>query len=150
MIKAKVFWEYLCMDLNYKFFAGVPCIGLKPLYDKMDSRIMHYVPAVEESVSLGLVSGAFLSGIKGGILIDIKNLHNVLSSLCNFNLKYNVPFLIIAAIDNENQFNKILSMYKIPRRDLSENFKKDLKYITNKSERLQIPGLITVRKGVLI
>ena len=149
MIEAKDFWEYLCVDLDYRLFAGVPCIGLKCLYDKMDPRIMHYIPAAEENIALGLVSGAFLAGMKGGILIDIKNLHNILNSLCNFNLKYNIPFLVIAYAEDV-KFNKILSMYKIPCRNLSNNFKRDLKYITNKSEKFYIPGLITIGKGVLI
>lgn len=148
MIESKDFWQYLCEELNYRFFAGVPCIGLKPLYDKMDSRIMHYVPAIGEKTSLGLVSGAFLSGLKGGILISMESIHNVLGSLCSFNLEYRVPLLIIV-YGEDKICDKILSTYKLPRRKLSENFKKDLNYIISKSEKGNIPGVIIIGKGVL-
>ena len=39
MVKAKEFWNYLCGELGYKFFSGVACPGLSPLYKEMDSKI---------------------------------------------------------------------------------------------------------------
>ena len=69
MVKAKDFLNYLCKELDYRFFAGVACPGLSPLYKKMDSEFMHYVPAVNERIGLGLVSGAYMAGYKGCLLM---------------------------------------------------------------------------------
>lgn len=148
MVKAKEFWKYLCEKLGYKAFAGVPCVGLKQLYDKMDPRILHYVPAVKENVALGIVNGAFFAGTKSGVLIHIDRLHNILDGLSSFNLEYNVPLLIIAYCDEDSdiKFKKVLSLYKIPYRNFSGELK-NLKFIINKIEKLSIPGVIIIRKG---
>ena len=148
MVKAKEFWNYLCEELEYRAFAGVPCIGLKRLYDKMDPRILHYVPAVCENVALGLVSGAFFAGTKGGLLIHINWLHNVLDQIVFFNLEYKVPLLIIAYCDEDSdtKFKKVLSLYKIPHRNFSGELK-NLKFIINKIEKLSVPGVVIIRKG---
>jgi len=37
----------LIAGLNYRFFAGVPCKELKPLYESMSTKFMHYIPAVK-------------------------------------------------------------------------------------------------------
>ena len=70
MIKAKDFWLFLCEKLNYRFFSGVPCLGLKPLYDKMSSKFLHYVPAVNEHAAFGISVGAVISEAKAGVIVD--------------------------------------------------------------------------------
>lgn len=146
---AKEFWEYLCEDLNYRFFAGVPCRELKPLYDSMSPKFMHYIPAVKENVALGLVSGSFLTGNKAAVFMDFNRLHNVLDWIKSFNIPYNIPALIVAYDpDNNDEMRKILNAYKIPNR-VVKNLKKDIKYITNKIEGEKIPGVLILRKGAL-
>lgn len=147
MVKAKEFWEYLCNELNYRFFAGMACAGLKPLYDKMNIKFMHYIPSVRSSISLGLVSGAFLSGFKGGVLIDVSELYDMLNGIKTFVSEYKIPFLIIV-YDNGNA-NSVLSSYKIPYFTLNDNFKTVLKKAVNKSEKKLIPCAITIGEGVL-
>ena len=102
MVKAKDFWDYLCMDLGYRFFSGVVCPGLMPLYRKMSSDFMHYIPAANERIALGLVSGAYMSGFKGGVLMEGKSLSDI-QRLLNFNLTNKIPLLIIGY--GEKKFN---------------------------------------------
>jgi len=146
MVKGTDFWEYLCEDLNYRLFAGVPCKGLKPLYDKMDSNIMHYIPAAREDVALGVVSGASIGGHKGAVLLSINSIYLLYDWLFSFNIQYEVPLLIIAYDDN-NKRSKIKSEYKIPQKILTDNFKKDLTYITNKAEKST--AMLIITEGVL-
>lgn len=148
MIRAKEFWLYLCEDLNYRFFAGVPCVGLKPLYDKMNSKIMHYIPAVKENTALGMANGARLAGVKSCILMDMNKLYNIMDWILSFNLEYKVPILIVAYGDSYDlRFNKVLSSYKIPHRVMKDL--KDLKFIANKSEKLAKPCICIIGKGVI-
>ena len=146
---AKEFWEYLCKELNYRFFAGVPCKGLKLLYDNMDAKIMHYIPAVKENVALGLVSGSFLTGNKAAVIMNFDRLYNILDWMKSFNIHYHIPALIIAYdSESDDKITRALTAYKIPYRT-AKNLKKDLRYITNKIAREEIPGVLILRKGVL-
>ena len=95
MINAKDFWELMCTKLEYRFFSGVPSIGLNPLYNTMDSEIMHYIPAIDESISLGLATGAFLSGYKSAVLISPNKIKYVMTQYKKFNKAFNIPTLFI-------------------------------------------------------
>ncbi len=146
MIKAKDFWNYLCNELDYRFFAGIPCKGFKPLYDKMNPEFMHYIPAVNEQVALGMASGANLAGIKSGILIDFDNIYVIYNWLFNFNMIYDVPFLIIACkeSDKKTQLSGLL------KAELYDNkFESKLKSLTTKLEKSELPGLLIIGKGVI-
>lgn len=147
MIKVKEFWEVLCEELDYRFFTGVPCLGLKPVYDKMDQRIMHYVPATKENTALGLASGVSLSGVKSGILINIDRLHNILDWLVSFNLEYKIPLLVIAYNKDNSKFKKVLSSYKIPYK--ISNDLTDLRFIVKKLEKLSVPGVFIIGEGMV-
>jgi len=70
MVKAKEFLKFLCEDLDYRFFSGVPCLGFKPIYDSMSSKFMHYVPAVNERSAFGISMGAAVAGAKSAVLVD--------------------------------------------------------------------------------
>lgn len=152
MVKAKAFWKFLCEKLNYRFYSGVPCKGLALLYNKMDSKIMHYIPAINENIALGLVSGISISGMKGGILIHINSIYNILNYIISFNFKYKIPFLIITYCDEDiipKDIGKILSLYKIPVVYLSDAFEKELKCIINKSEKKETPCIVVIKGGLL-
>jgi sulfopyruvate decarboxylase TPP-binding subunit len=156
MVKAKDFWEYLCEELDYRFFAGVPCLGLKPLYDTMSSKFMHYVPAVNEKVALGLVSGANIADIKGAVLMDSKNILDLSNLLVSFNKEYKVPVLIIC-YDEEYYWTKkhsyvsnlLLANFSVIHIDDKETFKDSLKYITEKIRKENKPGIFFMGEGDL-
>lgn len=146
MIKAKEFWEFLCNDLDYKFFAGVPCRGLYPLYNAMDSSIMHYIPSVNERTALGLISGAKYTGVNGGILINASSALKLIDLILNYNIKFKMPLLVLAYEDVE--VNQGLFLFELPSIRLKSNFKKDLKALANKSETLSVPGIVLIKEGV--
>ena len=139
MVKAKDFWGYLCVDLEYRFFAGVACPGLLPLYKSMDPEIMHYVPAVNERVALGLVSGVYAGGFKGGLLLDL-NFMSDIQRFLNFNYEYKIPFIIIGYGDNKANFD-------IPT--IKFNKLTDLKKADKMYEKELTPILINIKEGVI-
>jgi len=146
MVKAKEFWDYLCNGLDYRFFTGVPCNGLKPLYNTMNPDFLHYVPAVNERVAVGMASGASLSGVKSGVLISATNIHAVCEPLVNFVNEYKIPFLILVY----NEVGKKIDL-GLPKSELKDDkFTTKLKMLSNKSERLQVPGVFYIGKGVII
>ena len=144
MVKAKEFWNYLCEELDYRFFAGVACSGLAPLYKKMNANIMHYIPAANERIALGLVSGAYTAGFKGGLLMDMKFAYD-LASLFKFNIDYKIPFLVIGYGDKDSMLS-----YDFPRAVITtENFQKKTSSVIKDIENKGVPGLIVFKEGVL-
>ena len=145
MIKAKEFWNYLCGELDYRFFAGVACEGLKPLYNKMDTKIMHYIPAANERIAVGIVSGANIAGFKAGLLLDMRFAYD-LTSVLEFNINHKIPFIIIGYGRKKNKV-----AYDFPTVYISNNnYKSALKQVTSKLELESVPGLVIIGKGVLI
>ena len=138
MVKAKGFWEYLCVKLNYRLFAGVPCLGLSSLYKTMNKDMLHYMPSVNERIAIGIVSGGFLAGFKGGVLLSansIAGLKNEIQIVKDFN----IPILLIVYSD---------SNIKLPfwHKELSDNFEKDLDKIDSRKK----PSVLLIKKGVLL
>jgi len=145
MVKAKDFWNYLCEDLDYRFFAGVACKGLDPLYNTMSSDFMHYVPAANERTALGLVSGAYVAGLKGGLLLDMMFAYDLSTSLM-LNVGYRIPFLTIGYSDQE----EACLPYDFPSaRITTKSYKSALKKVTSEMKSKSVPGLAIIGKGVL-
>ena len=141
MVKAVKFWNYLCDKLDYRFFSGVACLGLSPLYKKMNKDIMHYVPAANERIALGLVSGAYVGGFKGGLLMDMKFKHDI-NTILNFNLTHKIPFIIIGY--SELKVDKLI--YDFPTTVITDDsFEDEIKRVTLESESKNIPGLIVIK-----
>lgn len=137
MVKAKEFWDYLCSRLDYRLFAGVPCLGLNPLYKVMDKEIMHYMPASNERIALGIVSGGWLVGFKGGVLLSsnsLAGLGNELKMIKDFN----IPMLLIVYEDNK-------ITYPFWKKDLSEDFEKDLDKTVGRNK----PSILLIKEGML-
>jgi hypothetical protein len=150
MVKAKEFWDYLCNDLSYRFFAGVPCIEFKNLYNAMSSKIMHYIPAVDINTALGIASGVSITsintGIKSGIVFHSRELYNLIANYNNFNILYEIPVLFIM-YSNIDDF-KILSSNKISYVILDDNFKNKLNRVIKKMEKEQKPCVLVVKEGI--
>jgi sulfopyruvate decarboxylase TPP-binding subunit len=139
MVKAKDFLKYLCEDLDYRFFAGVACPGLVPLYKAMNPDFMHYVPAVNERVGLSIVSGANLAGLKGGLLLDMRFAYD-LTSLFTFNMNHKIPLVIIGYGDKTS-----VLPYDFPRTVITGgDFKKKVSTVIKQIEKESVPGLIVL------
>ncbi len=146
MVKAKDFWNYLCEELDYRFFAGVACSGLNPLYKKMNSKFMHYIPAVNERIGLGLVSGAYMAGYKGALLMDMVFAYDI-NSFIKFSIDNEIPLLIIGYSEAEG----LELIYDLPLAFIvDDSFKKDVHHVVSRSESEKTLGLIIIEKGVLI
>jgi sulfopyruvate decarboxylase TPP-binding subunit len=144
MVKAKDFWNYLCEELDYRFFAGVACPGLSPLYKKMDSKFMHYIPAVNEKIGLGLVSGAYMAGYKGALLMDMAFAYDI-TSFIRFNVNNRIPLLIIG-YGNKNS----ALTYDFPSEFINNQiFERKIKKVATASAHEKIPGLIVIKEGIL-
>jgi hypothetical protein len=141
-MKAKEFWNILSVECDYRFFSGVVCPGLLPLYKKMNGEFMHYVPASNERIAFGMVCGASTAGFKSGLLMDMSFIKDIYT-LLPFAINNKISFVIIAYGNNKisSDFNIINSKFK---NDVSiRNF---LKEIEHKSE----PGVLIIGKDSLI
>jgi sulfopyruvate decarboxylase TPP-binding subunit len=149
-MKAKEFWEFLCEEVGYRFFAGVPCKGLKPLYDSMHPRFMHYIPAVRESVALALSSGAEIVGTKAAVLMSEDRIYSVLDYIVSFNKPYGVSPLILAYSEKENkEIINILQSHNIPYM-MVEDVNRDINILIEKVSSSNLPGIAILRKGVVV
>lgn len=150
MVEAKAFWEYLCNELEYRVFSGTPCLEFKPLYDSMDSDIMHYIPAIKENIGLGIMSGVAMIGWKAGVLLHIDNTYSILDWLEKFSLKYKIPLMIFIYREEHNVLlDKFISMNKINKIELGDNYKRQLKSLSSKIEKNLLPGIVFIGKDVL-
>ena len=137
MVKSKEFWECLCNKLDYRLFAGVPCLGLNPLYRVMDKNIMHYMPVSNERIAFGTVSGGWLVGVKGGVLLHGNSLIG-LGSEIQIIKNFNIPILLIVYSDSKIS-------YPFWHKELSNNFEKDLDKIAGRNK----PSILLIKEGVL-
>ena len=130
MVKAKDFWEYLCNELDYKFFAGVPCKGLAPLYNKMSPQFMHYIPAVTENIAIRLVTGATLASTNAAVLMSAEKMKGL--DLV-FNTSNHIPLFIIAFGDSKFNTNKAIYNLELTD-DLEGCLDKAISYLNNKKK----------------
>ena len=93
----KNFWTEVNEKYNYRFFTGIPFKEAAKLYKSMDSDIMHYIPASNETIALRLAAGAWISGIKSGVLLDSFKVNKL---DFNFNTSFGIPVLLITAIED--------------------------------------------------
>ncbi len=161
MIPVKDFWRLL-KENDYKFFSGVPCSILTNIlnYPSTDIEI-RYIPAVRENNALGVVSGAYFRGVKGGILIQNSGLGNIINTLTSFNLMYKIPVLMFITwrgyqgkdapehIIMGKKTLKLLEELGIPTVTLSENYKEEILWAMKESETSSIPVAVIIKKGII-
>jgi len=137
MVKAKEFWSYLCEKLGYRLFAGVPCLGLNPLYKAMTKDVLHYMPTANERIGLGLVSGGWLAGVKGGVLLS-GNSFAGLGNEIQMIKEFNISMLLIVYSDSKMS-------YPFWHKELSDNFEKDLDKIMGRKK----PSILLIKDRTL-
>jgi sulfopyruvate decarboxylase TPP-binding subunit len=143
MVKAKDFFKVLCEDLNYRFFSGVACSGLAPLFKNMDPSFLHYVPAVNEVTALGLACGASIAGLNSCIIMDMKFKEDLYSNF-KFTVQYKIPILIIGYSENKKEDFKFDIPIKVFNGD------KDIKSLSKKMEKESSPGILIIGKDVIL
>lgn len=96
------FWKYLYEELGSVFVSGVPSGVFGTLINTMDSSYMHFVPAVNDEVAIGLCIGAFTAGIKACVLVEKNNL--VLLKEKIKRMKYVLNYAIIIITNEDINF----------------------------------------------
>jgi len=144
-MEAKDFWHSVTKR-GFVFFSGVPCSVLKPILANIPGGVK-YVPATREDSALGVVSGGFLAGKKGGILIQNSGLGNIVNGLTSFNLVYKIPVLMIITWRGEpgkpdapehtimgELTLPILKTLKIPYKIIDDNFDTQVEWAKKEME----------------
>lgn len=142
MMKAKEFLDYLCDNLNYRFFSGVPVEGFKGLFKAMSSDKMHYIPAANENIALALANGVSLLGVNSAIMIEFNKINEL---VFENNILYDIPILIIAFCSKEEQ---PLDFANITM--LSNDIKNDLESVFSGCVATSKPRIICFKEGQLI
>jgi sulfopyruvate decarboxylase TPP-binding subunit len=145
-MKAKEFWNCLCEEFGYRLFSGVQCVGFKNLYDTMRSDFLHYIPASNENIATGIISGAKLAGVKGAVLISSSRVAKIMENVSSFNNKYKIPILFIVYNETEN-LEELLSLYNVFYRYFSKNLRKDFKSLVDKIEKESTTAVCVVNRG---
>jgi sulfopyruvate decarboxylase TPP-binding subunit len=140
MVKAKDFFKVLCEELNYRFFSGVVCKGLAPLYKAMDESFMAYTPAINELTALGLCAGASISGLGSCMLFDMRFKEDMYSNF-PFLLTNKLPVMLIGYSEKKEDFK-----YDIPVVYFKDMV--DLNKLSKKIDKQSIPGLLIIGKEV--
>jgi len=140
MVKAKDFFNVLCEELNYRFFSGVACKGLAPLYKVMDDSFMSYTPAVNEITALGLCAGASIAGLGSGVFFDMRFKEDMYSNF-PFLLTNKLPIMLIGYSEKKEDFK-----YDIPVVYFKDMV--DLNKLSKKIDKQSTPGLLIIGKEV--
>jgi len=141
MVKAKEFIDYLCNKLEFRFFSGVPCSELQLLYNEMNSNMMHYIPAVTETIAVGIASGVWISNIRSCVLMDSKKIDSIKPILNDLNFKMKIPMLFIFGGDLKQDYLKTVLLHK--------NYKKQLDDIVNYMDTEKLPSGVLIKEGFL-
>ena len=142
MVEAKEFINYLCNELEFRFFSGVPCSKLQPLYNEMNMDIMHYIPAVTETIAVGIASGVWISNTKSCVLMDSQKIDSVKSVLTEINFKLKIPILFILGGTFKVDWLHTVSLHK--------NYKKQLKEVVDYMNNEKLPSGILLKEGFLL
>ena len=141
MVEAKEFIDYLCNELKFRFFSGVPCTELQLFYDEMSSDFLHYVPAVTETVAVGIASGMWLSDFGSCVLMDSKKIDSVRPILDVINFKLRIPVLFLLGGNFKSDWLHTVS--------LNKNYKKQINDVLNYMNAENLPSGILLKGGFL-
>ncbi len=95
-MRASIIYQGL-KEAGFNFYTGVPCSWLAPLIDIL-SKNETYIPAVNESVAVGIATGAVLAGKKACVLMQNSGLACCIGTLASLNLTYKIPILLIISL----------------------------------------------------
>jgi sulfopyruvate decarboxylase TPP-binding subunit len=91
------FWNTLCDTFGYRFFSGVPNDSLSVLFNSLNEDVLHFVPAVSDSIAVGVVTGAVMTGQKGAVLCSPQTFSSAVLQIKDFVLLHKIPVLFIGA-----------------------------------------------------
>lgn len=107
-----IFWDTLCNKFGYRFFTGVPNKELSILFNSLNPNILHFVPAVTESIAVSVAAGAALCGDKVAVLCSSDTFELVNIQINDFIIKNKIPILFISpAIESLNSIKDFKILY---------------------------------------
>ena len=161
MILPGDFWKIL-KESGYDYFSGVPCNILKGILSyALKDKDITYIPAVRENIALGIASGAYLAGKKGGILIQNSGLGNIINTLTSFNLIYKIPVLMFISwrgyegkdapqhLIMGKKTVDLLKQLEIPTVVLSKDFKEEVRHAVKTMDEESIPVAVILKKEIV-
>ena len=81
-----------------RLIAHVPDQVLAPLVRRLEAdRYFEVVPLTREEEGVGVLSGGYLGGLRGALLMQSSGLGNSLNALGGLPLAYRIPFLIVVS-----------------------------------------------------
>ena len=125
---------------------------------------IRYVPAVREDVALGVASAAYLTGSRGGVVMQNSGIGNIVNPLTSFSLIYRIPVLLLVGWRGYgNPMNdapehwimgektpEFFRMLDIPYESLEPGeVDSILDRLIAQIEQRSVPGALLVRAGVL-
>ena len=92
---------------DIRLIAHVPDAVLTPLIRKLEADpFFHVVPLTREEEGIGVVSGGYLGGLRGALLMQGSGLGNSVNALGGLPLPYQLPFLLVISPRGRlNEFN---------------------------------------------
>jgi hypothetical protein len=97
----KSFWDTLCNGFGYRFFTGVPNMSLAPLFNTLDSKILHFVPAISDPIAVDIAAGIALCGDKAVVLCGTYTFDMSAIQIVNLIIKHELPVLFITTVAND-------------------------------------------------
>ena len=76
--------------------ATLPCEKIKELLDRIPGRFTQ-VPLTREEEGVGICAGAFLSGLRPGMVIQSAGIGNMVNALCSLTKYYGFPLPVLAS-----------------------------------------------------
>ena len=137
-MKIKEFWNTVCEEMEFRFFTGEPSENFKIFFETMKPSMLHYIPSINYKIALGLVSGAYLSGIRSALFIETDHLILIKDELTTFNKQYKIPILIITGGNAD-----LLGLKQFSLEELS----KINEYLFKKAH---IPCVLNINKGEVV
>ena len=141
MVKAKDFLNFLCRDLNYRFFTGIPKGNFVKLRKKMTTDILNYVPPTNEEAAFGMAYGSRVGGNKSVIMIDNASLIKYFNAVYRFGVDHGISILVLT--DAEIGASKTKSIV------LTKSYKDKLTKFDLEIEEARLPGFAIVKEGFL-
>ena len=100
------FWDVLCNTFGYRFFTGVPNTSLAQLFNTLNPELLHFVPAVSDSVAVDMAAGVALCGDKAVVLCSPITFEIAALQIIKFVVKNSLPVLFIIASDPDIDIKK--------------------------------------------
>ena len=100
-MKVSDFWSLLCGEFGYHFFTGVPNTSLASLFNSLNAKILHFVPAIDDAIAVDIAAGVCLCGDKAAVLCSPYTFKLGYAQITNFIIKNKVPVLFIIAIEDD-------------------------------------------------